>query len=404
MKNSKALLLDYLASVRDPDRAASLFADDGVFELPFLRSLGVEPRYRGRREIAALVHKLLEIYPDFAFAPDDTRILIETPEKTFAEYVAHARAAATGRTAHHLFTGYLVAEAARSSCCANPSIPSRWRRRSCLMESPTSGHPATRCTLSDRVRPIVRLGPGRSSISERSDEVISAERKLRAPNHQLNVDGETIRFPYQPSLFFQRTARIKDMTVISVIVGSTRQGRFSEKPAKWILQHLKKRDGVDARLLDLRDFPMPFFDQPATPAMPGRPPYTNEVVQRWTAAIAQSDGFVFVTPEYNYGPSAVLKNAIDWVYPEWNRKAVGFVSYGSAMGARSVQQLRETAIELQLAPIRSSVHIPVATLWAHYQGGDVDAGLAELEAPAGALIDDLLWWTAALKTARANGF
>jgi NAD(P)H-dependent FMN reductase len=121
-----------------------------------------------------------------------------------------------------------------------------------------------------------------------------------------------------------------------------------------------------------------------------------------TAAIAQSDGFVFVTPEYNYGPSAVLKNAIDWVYPEWNRKAAGFVSYGSAMGARSVQQLRETAIELQLAPIRSSVHIPVATLWAHYRGGDVDAGLAELEAPAGRLIDDLLWWTAALKTARAS--
>src|SRR5258705_328655 len=110
MKDSKALLLDYLASVRDPDRAASLFADDGVFELPFLRSLGVEPRYRGRREIAALVHKLLEIYPDFAFAPRDTRILIETPEKTFAEYEAHARAAATGRTAHHLFTGYLRSE------------------------------------------------------------------------------------------------------------------------------------------------------------------------------------------------------------------------------------------------------------------------------------------------------
>src|SRR6195256_2006281 len=110
------------------------------------------------------------------------------------------------------------------------------------------------------------------------------------------------------------------MTVISVIVGSTREGRFSEKPAQWILQHLKKRDGVDARLLDLRDFPMPFFDQPATPAMPGRPPFKNEVVQRWTAAIAQSDGFVFVTPEYNYGPAAVLKNAIDWVYPEWHRR------------------------------------------------------------------------------------
>ena len=192
------------------------------------------------------------------------------------------------------------------------------------------------------------------------------------------------------------------MTVISVIVGSTREGRFSEKPAQWILQHLKKRDGVDARLLDLREFPMPFFDQPMTPAMPGRPPFANEVVQKWTAAIAQSDGFVFVTPEYNYGPAAVLKNAIDWVYPEWHRKAACFVSWGGAGGARAVQQLRENAIEIQLAPIRSSVNIPVPTLMAHYMGGDVDAGLAELAAPAEAMIDDLLWWTAALKAARSN--
>src|SRR4029078_1002092 len=186
------------------------------------------------------------------------------------------------------------------------------------------------------------------------------------------------------------------MTAFSVIIGSTREGRFSEKPARWILDHLKKREAVDARFLDLRAFPMQFFDQPVTPAMPGRAPYKNEVVQRWTAAIAQSDGFVFVTPEYTSGPSAVLKNAIDWVYPEWNRKAAGFVSYGSAMGARGIQQLRLTAIEVQLAPIRSSVPIPVATLWAHYQGGDVDAGLAELGEPAGAMIDDLLWWTTVL--------
>ena len=92
------------------------------------------------------------------------------------------------------------------------------------------------------------------------------------------------------------------MTTISVIVGSTREGRFSEKPARWILQHLKQRDGLHARLLDLRDYPMPFFDQPLPPAMAGRPAFLHEVVQKWTAAIAQSDGFVFVTPEYNYGP------------------------------------------------------------------------------------------------------
>lgn len=190
------------------------------------------------------------------------------------------------------------------------------------------------------------------------------------------------------------------MTIISVIIGSTREGRFSDKPASWIADHLRQRDGVETRLLDLHDFPMPFFDQPVPPAMPGRALYPNEVVQKWTAAIAQSDGFVFVTPEYNYGTSAVLKNAIDWVYPEWNRKAAAFVSYAGTAGIRSVQQLRETAVELQLAPVRSSVHIPVATLWAHFQGGDVNAGLAELAEPAAKMIDDLLWWTAALKTAR----
>jgi NAD(P)H-dependent FMN reductase len=191
------------------------------------------------------------------------------------------------------------------------------------------------------------------------------------------------------------------MTAISVIVGSTRQGRFSEKPARWILEQLKARDGVDAQLLDLRDFPMPFFDQTVPPAMPGRPPYDNDVVRKWTAAIARSDGFIFVTPEYNYGPSAVLKNALDWVYPEWNRKAAAFVSYGGAAGVRSVQQLREAAIELQLAPVRPSVHIPASTLWAHFQGGDVQAGLTELGGAAKTMIDDLLWWTAALKSARA---
>src|SRR5580658_6008886 len=102
----------------------------------------------------------------------------------------------------------------------------------------------------------------------------------------------------------------------SVIIGSTRQGRFSEKPALWILQELRKRDRIEARILDLRDFPMPFFDQPMPPAMPGRPPYEHDVVKNWSAQIAASDSFIFVTPEYNYGPSAVLKNAIDWVYPQ----------------------------------------------------------------------------------------
>ncbi|WP_213805994.1 NAD(P)H-dependent oxidoreductase [Granulicella sp. dw_53] len=192
------------------------------------------------------------------------------------------------------------------------------------------------------------------------------------------------------------------MTVISVIIGSTRQKRFSEKPANWILQHLQKREGIEARLLDLRDFPMPFFDHPVPPGVPGRAPYDHEAVQRWTAEIGASDGFIFVTPEYNHGMPAVLKNAIDWVYSEWRRKPVAFVAYGSVMGARSVQQLRHAAVNLEMVSIRSAVHIPMAPVLTHSQGGDVGSALAELDVPAKALIDDLLWWTAVLKTARAG--
>ncbi|WP_232520382.1 NADPH-dependent FMN reductase [Ralstonia solanacearum] len=192
------------------------------------------------------------------------------------------------------------------------------------------------------------------------------------------------------------------MAVISVIIGSVRQGRFCEKPAHWIFDHLKKREGVDARLLDLKDYPMPFFDAPVPPAMPGRPAYEHEVVKRWTQAIAASDGFVIVSPEYNHGTPAVLKNAIDWVYPEWRRKAVTFVGYGSVGGARAIEQLREIAIEIQLAPIRSAVHVPAAAIYAHFQGQDVTPHLAALDAVAEQTIDDLLWWTQALKTARAS--
>jgi len=192
------------------------------------------------------------------------------------------------------------------------------------------------------------------------------------------------------------------MATISVIIGSIRQGRFCEKPAHWIFDLLSKREGVEARLLDLRDYPMPFFDHPMPPGRPGRPPYEHEVVQRWTAQIAASDGFIFVTPEYNYAPPAVLKNALDWVYQEWNRKAAACVSYGGAAGVRSVQILRQSMVELQLHPVRSSVHIPREVLWAHFQGGDVAKGLAELNNSADATINDLLWWTEALRVARAK--
>ncbi|PIR57717.1 MAG: nadph-dependent fmn reductase, partial [Parcubacteria group bacterium CG10_big_fil_rev_8_21_14_0_10_38_31] len=158
---------------------------------------------------------------------------------------------------------------------------------------------------------------------------------------------------------------------IKVIVGSTRQSRFSEKPAGWVLEELKKREGIEAELLDLRDFPMPFFDEAVSPAMK-QGPYQNEVVKKWTGKIAEADGFIIVTPEYNHGYPAVLKNALDYVYAEWNRKAVGFVSYGSVSGARSVEQLRQVSIELQMAPIRSAIHLP-ADKWMQVLMGKMPA-------------------------------
>jgi NAD(P)H-dependent FMN reductase len=192
------------------------------------------------------------------------------------------------------------------------------------------------------------------------------------------------------------------MTTISIIVGSTREGRFSEKVAHWISSELSAREGVQVKMLDLRDFPMPFFDQPAPPGMPGRAPYEHPVVQKWTAAIAASDSFVFVTPEYNHSYPAVLKNAIDWAYQEWNRKAAAFVSYGGVGGARAVEHLRGVAIALELACANKGVHLPLSTLMLHLQGGDVAPALEQAKPQVAAVLDELLWWTRATQAARAS--
>ena len=190
------------------------------------------------------------------------------------------------------------------------------------------------------------------------------------------------------------------MTRISVIVGTTRPGRLDIKVADWILGQIGKREGVDVKLLDLAEFPMPFFEEAIPTSMPGRAPYEHEAVRRWTGEIAASDGFVFGTGEYNHGYPAVLKNAIDYVYPEWNRKAAAFVSYGSVNGGRAVEQLRQVAAEVQIATARNAVHLPMSVLMAHFQGEDIAPGLAEQEAAANTMIDELLWWTNALKAAR----
>lgn len=185
---------------------------------------------------------------------------------------------------------------------------------------------------------------------------------------------------------------------IKVIVGSTRQNRFSEKPAQWIFEETKKRDGMNVELLDLRDYPMPFFNEAASPGMT-KEPYTNEVVIRWREKIEEADGYIIVTPEYNHGYPAVLKNALDYVYREWNNKPVGFVSWGGVGGARSVEQLRQVAIELQMAPIRNTVHIP--NFWTLLdENGNFKTD--SLQKSADAFLDQLVWWARTLKTARAE--
>ena len=186
---------------------------------------------------------------------------------------------------------------------------------------------------------------------------------------------------------------------VAVIIGSGREKRFAEKPAKWIHQLIAKRPDVEVELLDLRDYPMPFFDHALTPSQK-QEPYPNEVVERWTQKIASADAYVIVSPEYNHSFSAVVKNAMDWVLREWARKPVTFVGYGNANGARAVQQLRLVAIELQMAPIRNAVHVPLDALIAHFKGEPVEEKLAAVDAITTPAIDELLWWAKALKTAR----
>ena len=187
---------------------------------------------------------------------------------------------------------------------------------------------------------------------------------------------------------------------IKVIAGSTREGRFSDKAAAWIAEEIKKQKGVLVEVLDLRDYDMPFFNEPVSPSFK-QEPYKNEAVVRFTKKIAEGDAFVIVTPEYNHGTSGVLKNALDWVYQEWNNKPVSFVSYGSVGGARAIEQLRLVAVELQMAPIRNSVHIPGEQYFPVLFGKMEAKELFALQSDkAEVMITQLLWWTRALKKAR----
>ncbi len=193
---------------------------------------------------------------------------------------------------------------------------------------------------------------------------------------------------------------------VKVIVGSTRQGRFSEKPARFIFDELKKKNWVEVELLDLRDYPMPFFDDPSSPsAANGK--YLNAEVQKWAGKIKEADAFIIVAPEYNHGYPGVLKNALDSIYQEWAKKAIGFVSYGGVSGARSVEQLRLVAIELQMVPIRNSLHLPLEIyMKAMNEAAPVNPEIFQpLRKGYGGdkiegFFNELFWYANALKSAR----
>lgn len=184
---------------------------------------------------------------------------------------------------------------------------------------------------------------------------------------------------------------------IAVIVGTTRAARFGHKPAQWIAGIASQRDDMVVEVLDLHEYPMPFFDEVASNAWV---PSQNEAAQRWQKKVAEFDGYIFVSAEYNRGVPAVLKNALAYAYPEWNKKPAAFVGYGSVGAARAIEQLRLIAIELQMAPIRTGVHIQGADFMAVWKGGKDIAELSYLPQNATDMLDQLVWWTNALKTAR----
>ncbi len=190
------------------------------------------------------------------------------------------------------------------------------------------------------------------------------------------------------------------MILIQVLLGSTRDGRFSERAGEWVASGLAARGDMDVEFVDLRDYPLPFFDGVA-PARRLRD-YPSDEVRRFGETIDRADGFVIVTPEYNHGYSAVLKNAIDHTFVEWKHKPVTFVSWGNVGGARAIEQLRLVMVELEMAPLRHAVHILpdvlVPALRAEtFEPSMLDALLPRLEHMG----DDLHWWANALAAARA---
>ena len=186
------------------------------------------------------------------------------------------------------------------------------------------------------------------------------------------------------------------MTRIGIILGSTRPGRNGEQVARWVLEQASRRTDATFELIDLLDYPLPHLDEPLPPSM-GQ--YQNSHTQEWAAKIASYDGFVMVTPEYNHGTSGVLKNAIDYLYAEWNNKAVGFVAYGAVGGARAIEHLRLVAGELKMADVRTGVALSLFSDFEDFSR--IKPGPHQLQALT-TMFDELLAWSAALTPLRQH--
>jgi NAD(P)H-dependent FMN reductase len=181
---------------------------------------------------------------------------------------------------------------------------------------------------------------------------------------------------------------------IAIILGSTRPGRIGEAVAIWVHSMAARRSDAEYELVDIKDFNLPLLDEPVPPSY-GK--YSKDHTKKWAAKIASFDGFVFVTPEYNHGIAGALKNAIDFLYKEWNNKAAGFVSYGSASGARAVESLRLVMGELQVADVRAQLMLSLANDFENYSRFKP---AASHEKALNAMLDQLVAWSAALKSVR----
>lgn len=180
---------------------------------------------------------------------------------------------------------------------------------------------------------------------------------------------------------------------IGIIVGSTRIGRFAEFPAKWIAEIAGKRDDIEVEILDLLDYPMHFFGEERTSTA------QTETAERWKKKLREFDGFVVTVAEYNHGPTAVLKNAID--LGEFIHKPVGFVGYGGVGGARAIEHLRLVFVEMSAASVKTGIHISFPEYLTVVKGEKKLADYEHLNEAANNQLNQLVLWASALKTARA---